>query len=223
MSVRFFGLIPRLPSLPRAEFHDHYRHPHGTHGLHNPGIQAYVQSHRMDTDFLGDEQQRYDAIAEVVFGPVGDGLNLATADNYLTYLKDDEKYFVDLPNLRWLYTRNTLDERRAPDSPAEERWDMARVPTSVKLLQFLNESDAEDSPAELAHAFSLGAIHFVRSMPIDEVYAREAPPYAAVRELWWPTLQEATAGIRRNWKAWKALTGLGEGSVSLLARAERFL
>ena len=88
MSVRFFGLIPRLPSLSRAEFHDHYRHPHGTHGLHNPGIQSYVQSHRIDTDFLGDEQRRYDAIAEVVFGSVEDGLGLATADNYLTHLND---------------------------------------------------------------------------------------------------------------------------------------
>ena len=223
MSVRFFGLIPRLPSLSRAEFHDHYRHPHGTHGLHNPGIQSYVQSHRLDTEFLGADQQRYDAIAEVTFLTVAEGLGLATAENYLTYLKDDEDYFVDLPNLKWLYTKDTINERRASRSVAEERWNSQRVPTSIKLLQFLDENDGESSVDESDLAFSLGAIHFIRSSPIAEVYAETPPAYAAVRELWWPTLHEAHQGIREKYDSWKALTELSGDSVSLIARAERFL
>lgn len=224
MSVRFFGLIPRLPSLAKEEFHDHYRHPHGTHGLDNPGVQVYVQSHRIHTDFLGGGQERYDAIAEVIFGSIEEGLGLATAENYLKYLKPDEEYFVDMPRLKWLYTRNVIDEWRTPVTPAEERWDMARVPTSIKLLQFLSEEDAVSTldVDDAALAAQLNANRFVRSVPIDEVYQDEAPSYAAVRELWWPTLHEANQAIRDDFEAWQALTKLSDDSTTLLARAERF-
>lgn len=225
MSVRFYGVIPRLSTISPEEFHDHYRHPHGTHGLRNPGVLVYVQSHQFDTDLLGDEQRVYEAVAEVIFDSVESGLGLATAENYLTHLLPDEPYFIDLPGLRWLYTDEETVVEKTPADVAEERWSPEAAPFTVKLLQFLSEDDANstDGASDAERALAVGALRFIRSVPTPEVYTEDVPAYAAVRELWWPTRWDMEQGARSAPEAWSKLIALGEGSVSLVAQAERFI
>ena len=39
---------------------------------------------------------------------------MATAENYVTHPLNDEPYFVDLPNLKWLYTDNEVAIEKQP-------------------------------------------------------------------------------------------------------------
>src|SRR3546814_13240624 len=65
MSTKMYGLIPRKQGMGRDEFHDYYRHPHGTMGRNMTTMRGYVQNHQIDTDRLGPGQARFDAVAEI--------------------------------------------------------------------------------------------------------------------------------------------------------------
>jgi uncharacterized protein (TIGR02118 family) len=123
--IKFFGLIPRRPDLSSDEFHDHYRHPHGTLGKRIPGFRGYVQSHQMSTDLLGEDQTRFEAVAEVWFDNATDAVGLADDPHYVEHLAPDEASFVDLERLKWLYTteevvRSGPDTREEPPSVISE-------------------------------------------------------------------------------------------------------
>src|SRR3546814_3854006 len=62
MSTKMYGLIPRKQGMGRDEFHDYYRHPHGTMGRNMTTMRGYVQNHQIDTDRLGPGQARFDAV-----------------------------------------------------------------------------------------------------------------------------------------------------------------
>ena len=64
---KLFGLIPRAKTLSPEEFHDYYRHPHGTVGMSISSLCHYVQNHQIDTDLLGETQRRFEAVAELSF------------------------------------------------------------------------------------------------------------------------------------------------------------
>jgi uncharacterized protein (TIGR02118 family) len=70
--IKFFGLIPRRSDISSQEFHDHYRHPHGTLGRQIPTFRDYVQSYQIHSPLLGPDQTRFEAVAEVWFDTVGD-------------------------------------------------------------------------------------------------------------------------------------------------------
>src|SRR3546814_20497817 len=42
MSTKMYGLIPRKQGMGRDEFHDYYRHPHGTMGRNMTTMRGYV-------------------------------------------------------------------------------------------------------------------------------------------------------------------------------------
>ena len=64
---KLFGLMARRSGLSSQEFHDHYRHPHGTMGVHISTMRDYVQSHQMHSDLLPLKQARREAIAGLWF------------------------------------------------------------------------------------------------------------------------------------------------------------
>lgn len=227
MTVRFFGLIPRKPEISSEEFHDHYRYPHGALGLGLEKMRLYVQSHQFETDLLGPDQRRYEAIAEGWYDTPTDGMGLGTHPHYVAHLLPDEPLFVDIPNLKWLYTDESLVYNKSEDDSgleeAERWWSPEVVPTSVKLLQFLSKDDAAaQKSAALDLARTVGAQRFIRSEPNAEVYASDTPAFYAVHEFWWPTYCELQSAVRAEPDSWKTLSTLGAGSVSLIARAERF-
>src|ERR1700754_496257 len=81
--IKFFGLIPRRPDISSEEFHDHYRHPHGTLGRQIPTFRQYVQSHQVHSDRLGEGQETFEAVAEVWFDTVQDAVGLAEDPHYI--------------------------------------------------------------------------------------------------------------------------------------------
>jgi uncharacterized protein (TIGR02118 family) len=225
--IKFFGLIPRRPDISSDEFHDHYRHPHGTLGRQISTFREYVQSHQIHTDRLGDGQEMYEAVAEVWFDTVADAVGLADHPHYIEHVQPDEPNFVDMDNLKWLYTTEEVlisgPDVHSPDAAARglQRFHLERA-TSIKLIHF-RETENVDRSAEDDRALgaSLGAIRHVRCRPQVEIHADEPPAFSEVQELWWPTVwafEEATASS----DALREFLAIAPSSVTLLAQAERF-
>ena len=224
--IKFFGLIARKPDITELEFHDHYRHPHGTLGYKNRGYVGYVQSHMIATNVDPCPTSIFEAVAEVWFDNLHTALGLADDPNYLQYLKDDELAFVDLTRLKWLYTDETLlrlpIDPANPPAHADMVWLITTAPTTMKVLQFINGADPIDEATQAALAVRLGALRSTRCVPTPEVYVTDEPAFGAVREFWWPTESMFLDGVHADPEAWKALLALPAGSESLIAKAERF-
>jgi hypothetical protein len=230
--IKFFGLIPRLPSITSKEFHDHYRHPHGTFGREFTMFRGYVQSHQIHTDLLGAGQSVYEAVAEVWFDNAHDGTSLGDDPHYLQFLKPDETAFVDLENLKWLYTTEEVvvsgPDRRTEQDPATVRLQGFHLtrPNTIKLMQYVKPEagDGWASTHDAELGARIGAIRHVRCHPATEIHDPESPAsFAGVRELWWPTVTAFEEGVAAGGTALADLLGPATGSVTLLAHAERFI
>ncbi len=227
--IKFFGLIPRRPDISSSEFHDHYRHPHGTLGRQIATFRQYVQSHQIHTDRLGDGQEVFEAVAEVWFDTVSDAVGLADDPHYIEHVQPDEPNFVDMEKLKWLYTTEEVlisgPDVRSADAAQRglQSFHLQRA-TSIKLMQFREESSDVLRPAEEDAALGarLGAIRHVRCRPQRDIHAEEPPAFAEVQELWWPTVWAFEEAVGSG-AALAELLAMSPSSVTLLAQAERFI
>ncbi|WP_169988474.1 EthD domain-containing protein [Microbispora sp. H10836] len=226
MPVRFFGLIPRLKEISSEEFHDHYRYPHGTFGLGLEPMRHYVQSHQIHTDLLDVTQSEFEAIAEGWYDSLASASGLADNDHYREHLRPDEPSFVDMSGLKWVFgvELTAVDKKDyvANATAAERWWSYDRVPTSIKLIQFIANQALPDRDEDIKAAFALGGQRYSLTSTIHPEGASSPPPFAAVREIWWPTLTEFTAGTQASAGAWDYFLDLANESRTLLAQAERF-
>src|SRR3546814_16268007 len=60
MSTKMYGLIPRKHGMGRDEFHDYYRHPHGTKGRNMTTMHGYVQNPQIAPNCLGPAKATID-------------------------------------------------------------------------------------------------------------------------------------------------------------------
>jgi hypothetical protein len=228
MTIKLFGLIPRRPGLTPEQFHDHYRHPHGTIGRHMSTMRGYVQSHQIHTDRLNADQTRFEAVAEVWLDNDKDAREFRKEPILVKYLIDDEPKFVDMPNLKFMIsTEEVLASGPRLDaglSAGDEMWSPANRPLSVKLLHFVspegNTKWAQADDVELG--FRLGALRHVRCYPIPAFHA-DMPSFLGVHELWWPTQEAFHRGVEGAPEALAALLSRAGVSVTLLVQAERFI
>jgi uncharacterized protein (TIGR02118 family) len=227
--IKFFGLIPRRPDISSDEFHDHYRHPHGTLGRQISTFRQYVQSHQIHTDLLGDGQEVFEAVAEVWFDTVPDAVGLADDPHYLEHVQPDEPNFVDMDKLKWLYTTEEVlisgPDVHSSDAAARglQGFHLERA-TSIKLMQFREASGGAERSAEEDAVLGarLGAVRLVRCRPQLEIHAEEPPAFAEVQELWWPTVWAFEEAVGSG-DALQEFMAIAPSSVTLLAQAERFI
>jgi uncharacterized protein (TIGR02118 family) len=221
--IKFFGLIPRRKDISSEEFHDHYRHPHGTLGSQISTFRGYVQSHQVHSSVLGPDQNRFEAVAEVWFDTVADAVGLADDPHYLEHVQPDEPNFVDMDSLKWLYTSEEVlisgPDVRSPDAAerALQGFHLVR-PNTIKLLQFI-EQPARDDHSGLGAG--LGAVRHVRCRPQLEIHDDERPAFAEVHELWWPTVEAFEKGAAGG--PLREFLAPGAKSVTMLVHAERFI
>lgn len=155
--IQFFALIKRKQGVSKQEFHDHWRHPHGTMGRNIPSLRTYVQAHQIDSDFLSSDQTDFEGIALSTFDNLDDAAAFGTDPYYVKYIQPDEPNFVDGEHLQWLNTEEeVIDSRRTEEegsSYPDSLWLNLDLPTSIELIQFvkLTGSDewAKDSDKEL--------------------------------------------------------------------------
>lgn len=225
--VKMFGAIPRLASVSPQQFHDHYRHPHGTLGRRISLMRSYFQSHHVHSDLLDDTQTRFEACAEVGIDSVEDAARFGQDPVYLADVKDDEPNFVDLDRLEWIFVEENI-LKSGPDMAAEtdkgrKFWRLDNRPTSFKLLQFvIADGDrpwARADDAELGEA--LGVLRHVRSWPNAALHPDGAFAIG-VRELWWGSQTEMERRVAARPDAWAALVQRPASHISFCAVSERF-
>jgi hypothetical protein len=234
--IKLFGLIARRPDLSRQEFHDHYRHPHGTLGCNNRRISGYVQCHQVDTPRLGGSQTRFEGVTELWFDGL-DVLRNRRDDPYITnHVGPDEHRFADMEKVRFLLTReevviSSYGEAADDGPPTYDRW-LRRLhtdrPVTVKLLRFVSSDEDVDSDISKdgERAAALGAARYVRCYPDEDCYADEAisggavPEFTMVEELWWPTLTAFHEGTSEP-RTFEDFMTRFQSSHSLVAYAER--
>ncbi|NHF65607.1 EthD domain-containing protein [Xanthomonas hortorum] len=226
--IQFFALIPRAAGVSSQEFHDHWRHPHGTMGRNIPSLRSYVQSHHVHCDLLSADQSKFEGIAESTFDTVEDAAQFGNDPYYKAHIQPDEPNFVDGPRLEWLNTEEEVLVSRGggqnPPAYPEGLWLYLDLPVSIKLLQFVrsdgNPDWAGEDDAELGRR--IGALRHVRNRPVRSIHG-DTPPYLGVRQLWWPTLSAFNTGAAGDPEAFQALVARGGAAITLLAQAERFL
>lgn len=226
--IRFFSLLPRKEGVSEQEFHDHWRHPHGTLGRLIPGLNDYVQAHRVQADELDPgSQTRFDGVAVSSFDSPRAADGLLTDPQYVEHVAPDEPNFQDLSRVLFLSTEEEVLVSRAAAQNghfADPSWDVLHRPTSVQLLQFVEPDGptgwAKDTDESLGNR--IGAFRHARNRPSKEVHGSK-PPLLGARQLWWPTLSHFRRGAAGDQEAFQALVSQAPGTFSLLTIAERFV
>ncbi|QJT06365.1 EthD domain-containing protein [Streptomyces asoensis] len=225
--IRFFALIARAEGVSSQEFHDHWRHPHGTMGNRIANMRSYVQGHQIHTDLLGQDQASYEGIAITGFDNIQEALAFGNEPQYVEHVQPDEPNFVDQSRLLWLYTTEEVLVGRAKPQDgadyADTLWNDLDHGTSIQLLQFIrpgNPDWAGEDDAELGRR--IGALRHARNPAASE--AGDAnPDLIGARQLWWPTLTAFQQGVAKDPDAVKQLLAQGGDAHTALVRSERFL
>lgn len=226
--IQFFALIPRLPDVSSQEFHDHWRHPHGTMGRMIPTLRSYVQAHQIHTDLLPPEQAEFEGIALSQFDSLKDAVEFGAEPYYTKYIQPDEPNFVDQSRLRWLNTEEEVLVPRATERQgapyADALWLHLNLPVSIQLLQFVRPNGNRQWAGEEDEALGrrIGALRHVRNYPNREAHG-ENPSFLGARQLWWPTRSAFEAGVEADREAFSTLVSKSGSAITLLAQSERFL
>lgn len=226
--IKAFALVPRRADLTSEEFHDHYRHPHGTIGVNNKLLRGYVQSHHIHTDRLGADQAEFEAVAEMWYD------NLATLScerplaDLVEYIRHDEPRFADLDRVEFFATTEEVLISAPPYEQSADislrYWSVAQRPTTVKLLHFVRPDGAPQwsTDADEDIGRRLGAYRQVRCTTVGGVRGGVPGP-VGVHELWWPTRTAFHVAVAADPDALAELIGRSARSITLLAQAERFI
>jgi uncharacterized protein (TIGR02118 family) len=230
---KMFGAMARKEDVTPQEFHDHYRHPHGTMGMRITTLREYVQSHQVDTVLLGEGQRRFEAVAELWFDNGDDLLSFRSEPTMEEYLNDDEPRFLDLKKTRMFIGEEEVltsfpHASTLERDSAHAKWRLSDRPTSVKIIQLIapdgGGSWASDDDQDMGRR--LGVFRHVRchaTTPATFVLSRKerAPDFIGAREMWWPTLTVFNESVAADRKAWDKLVAQ-PGAHTMLAIAERW-
>src|SRR3546814_11065562 len=128
-SIKILATIPRRNDISEQQFHDHWRHPHGTLSKKIACLRGYVQSHRIVSPLLPDTQLAYDGITELWYDSLDDAHNMGKDPAHRKYNIPDEPLFVDMDGLKFtFFEEDIIRSRQAVDDPddAADKWESDR-------------------------------------------------------------------------------------------------
>jgi uncharacterized protein (TIGR02118 family) len=226
-NVKILAAIPRRKDLSEQEFHDHWRHPHGTLSKKIACLRGYVQSHRIVTELLPDTQMVYDGITELWYDSLQDALHMGSDPAHAKYNVPDEPLFVDMDGLSFTFfeeevLRSRPDVRSQDDAAVQ--WSPTDWSVCVKIIQLVDADGSVDwaGESDLALGDEIGAYRHVRNRPIMSVHG-DAPPFIGARELWWPTLTDFRNKVGKAPDAFRSLIGAAGRYHAMLAQSERVI
>jgi uncharacterized protein (TIGR02118 family) len=226
--IKLFAMGVRRRDMSAEDFHDYWRHPHGTWGRQMSTLRGYVQSHQIHTQHLGPGQAEYECVAEMWLDNEKDVKGFQQEPVYAKFLHDDAPNFVDYSRAIYFATEEeVLTSGPAPGAalaPGDDMWSLNTRPFSIKLLHFVDVDGSANwaSAGDEALGLSLRALRHVRCHPLPAGDDRELK-FQGVQELWWPTVRAFRAGVAAAPAALSTLLANAGRSVTLLAQAERFL
>jgi hypothetical protein len=227
--IRFFSLIAARQDITLQEFHDHWRHPHGTAGRLIPGLRDYVQAHRIDTPQFAQSDTAVHGVAISSFDSAAEALGLLDEPQYTREVQPDEPAFQDLDNnIFFGTTEQTIRARkRLADGAggADAGWNDLDVPVSVQLLQFVHRTGNPEwaGPDDVDLGERVGAFRHARNFAARDYHGVDEEPFLGARQLWWPTLSHFEQGIASDPAAMERLLAQGGESTTIVASSERWL
>src|SRR3546814_21113525 len=111
-SIKILATIPRRKDISEQQFHDHWRHPHGTLSKTIACLRGYVQSHRIVSPLLPDTQLAYDGITQLWYDSPDDSLNMGKDPAHHKYNIPDEQLFLDLYRIQFTFFAEELNPPR---------------------------------------------------------------------------------------------------------------
>ncbi len=225
--LKMFAAIPRKPDISSQEFHDHWRHPHGTMGRRISILRKYIQSHQIHCDLLGADQTRFEGIAEVWIDSVADAQYFPNEPTYASEVVPDELLFIDLKNLKFLLTTEEVlvsgPDRTGPVSEGDAVWYDDDRAVNIKIIQLIEEEGSKPwrSERDVDLGLQIKSLRHVCCNPAVEVHGA-TPPFVGVRELWWPTLSAFRNGVAAAPAAWAELINRPGKAFTVLVHSERF-
>ena len=226
--IKMFCYMPRKAGITSQEFHDHWRHPHGTLGMKLETLCNFVQGHQIHSPLLGPDQSRYEGLVEVWFDNAADAADLAVHPLYQNVLVPDGTNFIDMENIGYIFTEEEIlvsgPNFRDQLSEADLAWRESEHPTTIKLIQFIERDGSKpwDSDSDIELGRSIGAFRHVRCRPNAALHP-DGADYIGIRELWWPTLTAFSKGVTASPDAWREMTSRPAAALSVLVQAERFV
>ena len=185
---------------------------------------------------LGEDQGRYDAVAEIWLDNESDLAGFRDEAVIETFIRPDELKFIDKSKSGVIPTsEEVLISGPVAGSHFDEAdlwWSAQTRPQSVKLLVFVSDGadGASLSTVDAALGRRLGAFRQTVCRTLRSLHTQPGSlgktrllPFIGVHELWWPTVTRFRRAVEGDRAAWEQFRGLTEGSVTLLAQAERFI
>jgi uncharacterized protein (TIGR02118 family) len=219
--MKMIELAHPLDGISRQEFHDHWRHPHGTLVKGIRPIRRYIQNHRIDTDLIPHSESPYLGIAEVWFDSLEVGHNLGNDPQFVKHVGPDEPNFVDQTKLVVTFmTEEVITANRpaldAGANYADSYWTDNDAASYISLTQVIQKGAGPDWNTDEDHTLAerLGAFRHVLNRNVDNT-----AEVVAARQLYWPSLTVFERAVRNDPAAFDALHNK-LGSFLFLARAE---
>jgi hypothetical protein len=232
-ALKMFCVLPRRKDMSMLAFQDHWRHPHVTHGGSISTVRNLVQSHRVDHDWLAEDQRSYDGVVEAWFESVQDARDLPNHPTYRKYLVPDEPAFIDMTGIRFTFMDETVViSAPHPSDPVSGRdeahrdgdlaWREWQRPVTTKLIQLFRPGAriGFGTADQAAMGRAIGALRQVWSVPNKDLHPDTAT-FVAAREFWWPTVTLFEKGIAADVSAREKLQIGAPDVISMLFRAER--
>lgn len=220
--VKLISLVVPRPDVALQEFHDLWRHPHGTLAMNYPPMRRYHQNHRIDSAAVGPNTTPFEGVVEAYFDSIEAIASLAD-DPYVTEVMfPDEARFEDREaTTQFVVEEEVLPVRRTNDIDLfDTAWSDNNRPFVVKVLQLVPAGS--DGPWTSDDDIELGrrihAFRHVRSHTVGE-----NRPYDGIRELFWPTVSAFERGVASDPNAWAELRRRPAGSDVLLNITERLV
>jgi len=220
--TKLVTLVVPKSGLSVPDFHDHWRHPHGTLAITYRPLRRYVQNHVLGSDLLDPHGTDIHGIGENWFDSAEAITHMSKDPIVHDVFFFDEERFEDRERTQWFVVDQEEVLPVYPGGDHDEhghRWSHETRPLSVKVLQLvppgLGRDWVRDDEAELSRRVQ--AYRHVRS------WSEPDAPHTAVRELWWPTLTAFEDGVTGDPDAWAALRAGPPGSLWFLATSERLV
>ncbi len=193
--VKVFCFFARRPDLTEQQFHDHWRHPHGTMAKRITSVRRYVQAHA-----VGDQptsSSGHDGVAELWFDDIQTANTLNEDADYADYCGKDEWNFMDLGPRAFRVLTRCEPLFGTPTFDGES----VKIMLLIRLADRATGDDVITELASDAHidsAKASGATAGVLNPALPESYVDALPPegtlhhwlslepFDLVYELWWP-------------------------------------
>jgi hypothetical protein len=220
--IKIIEPLRPLAGLSIQQFHDHWRHPHGTMSRRLGFVKSIVQNHRIRSRLIEEGSSGFEGVAEVWLDSIDVAGALATDRYYLDNVVPDNKNFVDVDSLQLFWGEEEVIQpsyERASGSRYDKEWRVEHCCFCIKLMVLVTDCAApswhRSNDRELGER--LNAYRHVRCHPVA------TGRFVGVRELYWPSLSSFERGVALDPEAFSKISHSSDDAVSLLLQAERLI